>query len=166
METSLCLSFCALYEVFPTATFGLPPFPLAPLPGQSWVTFPPPSQVHHNLTKQSFNFPSDSDFQSTEMTRLMVWRLFIPRSSPLPSLRLDHRVGSNGVKLQTYFLSRDFKQFFTLFLLHWSFSWQLKLRMYRFNLFIGATNASYIVQMVTILDQTWINQLQVMVLFS
>ena len=31
---------------------------------------------------------------------------------------------------------------------------------------IGATNASYIVQMVTILDQTWINQFQVKLLFG
>ena len=31
----------------------------------------------------------------------------------------------------------------------------------RFNLTVGAINASYIVQMVTILDQSWINQFQV-----
>ena len=31
---------------------------------------------------------------------------------------------------------------------------------------IGAINASYIVQMVTILDQTWINQFQVKLLFG
>ena len=34
-------------------------------------------------------------------------------------------------------------------------------RKLRFNLTIGAMNASYIVQMVTIHDQSWINQLQV-----
>ena len=39
-------------------------------------------------------------------------------------------------------------------------------RICRFNLTIGAINASYIVQMVTILDQTWINQFQVKLLFG
>ena len=37
----------------------------------------------------------------------MICRLFMFRSSPPPSLRLDHRVGSNGVKHQTHFLSHE-----------------------------------------------------------
>ena len=90
----------------------------------------------------------------------MICRLFILRSSPPPSLRLDHRVGSNGVKHQTHFLSHEqsvvafskvhlFKLLMGIFL-----TWP------RFNLSIGAINVSYIVQMITILDQSWINQFQ------
>ena len=37
MSSSQGLLFCALYEAFPTATYGLHPFLLVPLPGPSWV---------------------------------------------------------------------------------------------------------------------------------